>query len=59
MSGCDESVNPSGKSYDLNKLDDDVKVSKLPKGSYTYKVTAKDSSKTEKHWLSQAFLLRL
>lgn len=58
MSGCDESVNPSGKSYDLNKLDDDVKVSKLPKGSYTYKVTAKDSSKTEKTLVKSSFSVK-
>ena len=57
MSGCNESVNPKGKSYDLYKLDDDVKVSKLPKGSYTYKVTAKDS-KTTKTLVKSSFSVK-
>ncbi len=47
VKNCNESVNPTGKEYDIRKLDNDVKVSKLKNGRYTYKVIAKDSKTTK------------
>jgi hypothetical protein len=40
------SAKPKAKSYQVKKLDKKIKFGKLKKGSYTYRVIAKDSVQT-------------
>lgn len=41
-----KSVDPSGKSYSIKKMDSYIKFGKLAAGTYTYQITAKDSKKS-------------
>ena len=42
-----EKVNPKGGSYDISKLDENIKFGDLGEGDYTYKITAKDKNGTK------------
>ena len=44
---CGASANPEGKSFDIKKLDYDIRFGKLAKGTYYYKVIATDTVKTK------------
>ena len=50
-----KTVNTTAKSYDLNKVDSAMGFSKLPKGTYYYRVIATDSKGTAKTLLNVEF----
>lgn len=57
MKGCNESVNPTGKSYDINNLNKNVRISTLDAGDYCYEVVGKDESGTIKTLVDQDFII--
>lgn len=43
-------INPNSCSYDLNKISSNILFQKVPEGTYTYEITAKDINGITKTW---------
>ena len=50
-----KTVQPNAKSYDVNKVDNDITFNKLENGTYTYKVLATNSANKDYAIVSQKF----
>ncbi len=50
-----KTVNPNAKTYNVNKLDNDIAFDKLADGAYTYKVIATNAANTDYVVTSQEF----
>ena len=50
-----KTVQPNAKSYDVNKLDNDITFNKLDNGTYTYKITATNSANKDYVIVTQNF----
>ena len=55
VKGAYVKLNPKSKTYDLNKQDSKIGISKLPAGVYTYKIRVRDAKKRAETLVEQKF----